>query len=68
MLGDRGFYVIVLWSGRNDSYNGLKKIINLERENFVWILYAFYVKNVYASYIILCKKLCILNFLSMVYI
>jgi hypothetical protein len=28
----------------------------------------FYIKNVYASYVILWKKLCILNFLSIVYI
>jgi hypothetical protein len=33
MLDDRGFYVIVLWSGRSDSYD--EKIIILERANFI---------------------------------
>jgi hypothetical protein len=69
MLDDRGFYVIVLWSGLSGSYNWLKKIIILERTNFIWILYTFCVKKIlYASDVILCKKLCILNFLSIVYI
>jgi hypothetical protein len=59
MLDDRGFYVIVLWSGRSDSYD--EKINILERANFICILYEFYVKIVYAFCVILMKKLCILK-------
>jgi hypothetical protein len=38
-----------------------EKIIILERTTLICILYAFYVKIVYASCIILCKKLSILK-------
>jgi hypothetical protein len=47
MLGDSGFYVIVLCSGRSDSYGGLKEIIILERAICICILYEFYVKKFY---------------------
>jgi hypothetical protein len=59
--------VIVLWSGRSDSYD--EKINIFERSNFMCILYAFYVNNFLC---ILCNpnvKSCVFkkNFLSIVY-